>query len=274
MKNMKYKLLTLDIDGTLVGKAGVITERTKDALFRAKEAGVTVSLCTGRAPAGCIDVLRELALDGYHTFHDGALVYNPETGHDMYHEALEKSKVRQAIAWAHRRDMELELYSAKQFYAERSNWSTDVHRDYFNIFPVFIDYDRLLATETIIKLQTVQTNDEEAAKIAEFSREFADKYCFSWVISPAFPGVYFINILSPQVSKGQAITHLAKHLGLRNEEVMAAGDGKNDISMLEAAGLGVAMGEAPAELRQVAGYVTGGVEEDGLAAAVERFILD
>jgi len=269
---MKYKLLVSDVDGTLINKHGTVSEADKDALARARASGIIVSLCTGRAPQGCAGLLRQLALDGYHTFHDGAQVINPDTEHQIYIQPFNYSTIRQAVEWAHRYDMEIELYSTTQFFAEKENWSTRVHRDFFNIPPVMTDYDALRQNETIIKMQTVRTNPEEAEKINAFCREFADRCHFSWVKSPAFPDADFINILSPQVSKGKAITELAAYLSIRKEEIIAIGDGKNDVSLLSAAGLAIAMESAPDVLKNIAHYITAGVDESGVAKALNKFL--
>jgi Cof subfamily protein (haloacid dehalogenase superfamily) len=169
--------------------------------------------------------------------------------------------------------MEIELYSTTQFFAERENWSTQVHLDYFDISTLFVDYSDIMARETIVKMQTVITNPEEADKVNRFCKEFADRFHFSWVKSPALPGKDFINILSPEVSKGRALNELAAHLGISKEEIMAIGDGRNDVALLSAAGLAIAMQDAPAELKNIAHHVTLSVEESGVAAAVKKFLL-
>jgi len=86
---MKYRLLVLDIDGTLVGKKTDVSWENKQALEGIIASGVIVSLCTGRAPQGARGVLNQLSLDGYHTFFDGALVMNPETAQEVYVQPLE-----------------------------------------------------------------------------------------------------------------------------------------------------------------------------------------
>ncbi len=270
---MNYKLLVLDIDGTLVGKNGTVSPEDKQALARAIGAGVTVSLCTGRAPQGCRKLLRELSLDGYHTFHDGAQTFNPETGRLLFSQPLKSEIIEQVIDWAHLRKMDIELYSATTYFGERETWTTRVHRDFFDIPVVITEFAGILQKETIIKMQTVVTNREEAEKVAEFTREFNGRCHFSPVKSPAFPEVDFINILSPEVSKGKAVKALAKHLSIRKEEIIAIGDGFNDIPLLSAAGLGIAMGDAPDELKKTAQYVTLNVEQSGVAKAVKKFMV-
>jgi Cof subfamily protein (haloacid dehalogenase superfamily) len=270
---MQYKLLVLDIDGTLVGKANTVSPENKQALARASKSGVNISLCTGRSLRGCRLLLSELSLNGYHVFYDGALVINTVTGHEAYVQEIEVTDIKKAIEWSYERGLDIELYTSTQYFAEHENWSTDIHRKYFNSVPTFVKYPELLGRERIIKIGTVANSTAELEKIKEFCRDFSGIFNFSWVTSPSFPNAEFINIVSPQVSKGRAVTELAGHLGISRAEIIAIGDGKNDIPMFAAAGLGVAMQNSPDDLKSVAGYVTSDVEESGLAAAIEKFVL-
>ncbi len=83
-----YKLLVVDIDGTLLDKNGAISDEDKKALARARDSGIQVSLSTGRVVKACLKILRQLSLDGYHMFFDGALVCNPEKGEEVYVEPI------------------------------------------------------------------------------------------------------------------------------------------------------------------------------------------
>ena len=123
------------------------------------------------------------------------------------------------------------------------------------------------------KIKEAEKEAEEAAKAKHFCRHFEDSLHFSWARTPAYAGVDFINVLAPEVSKGKALEALALYLGVAMSDVMAVGDGPNDIPLLSAAGLAVAMGNAMDELRAVADYVTLDVKHSGLAAAVEKFLL-
>lgn len=270
---MQYKLLVLDIDGTLVGKSGSISPENKQALARALKSGVTVSLCTGRSLSGCLPLLAELSLNGSHVFYDGALVTNPSTGQEVFVQEIAVSSVSKAVSWAHEYGLDIDLYSSTRYFAEHESWSTETHREYFNTVPTFVDYTELPGKEHIIKIGAVACNAAEMDKINDFCREFRDVFSFSWVTSPSFPGTEFINIVSPRVSKGRAVTELSNHLGIPREAIIAIGDGKNDISMFTAAGFGVAMRQSPDELISVSGYVTGDVDDNGLASAVEKFLL-
>ena len=117
--NHPYKLLVVDIDGTLVGKDGTIPAEERDVLAKVSDLGIQVSLSTGRAAQGCRAIIDQLSLDGYHIFFDGALVSNPRQGEEVYVQPLARGVVREAVEFAHRNDIYLELYSATRYFVER-----------------------------------------------------------------------------------------------------------------------------------------------------------
>lgn len=268
---MNYKLLVVDIDGTLVGKNGSISTEDREALAKARQSGIRVSLSTGRAAQSCRPIIDRLALDGYHIFFDGALVSN--LVEEVYAEPLDSRVVREAIEFARQNDTYLELYSLTRFFVERESWATKIHREFFNLEPTVVDFTGLWERERIIKGGLVTASAEEAAKAKTFRLRFNHRLHFSPARSPAYPGVEFTNVLAPEVSKGKALLVLASHLGISMAEVMAIGDGTNDLPLLSSAGLAVAMGNAPDEVKAVANHVTLDVDHSGLAAAVKEFLL-
>jgi hypothetical protein len=270
---VKYKLLVIDVDGTLVDKNGIISAEDRKALAKVATLGVKVSLSTGRVIKACREIIDQLSLDGHHIFFDGALVSDPTQSKEVYSKPIEKEVVRQAVDFARLNDIYLELYSSEHFFAERENWSDDVHRRFFRIEPTLVDFSGIWNRERIIKAELVVHNPEEAAKARSFQDEFARSLRFSIARSPAYPEIDFINIIDPQVSKGEALRALASFLGVKISEVIAIGDGLNDITLLEAAGLAVAMGNAFPEVKKVADYITLDVDHSGVAAAIERFVV-
>lgn len=273
MINHRYKLLVIDIDGTLVGKDRNILPQDREALAKACDLGIKVSLSTGRAAQACLSLISQLALDSYHIFFDGALVTSPAQNKEVYAQLLSKAVVRQAIKFAQLNDINIDLYSTTHYFIARETWSSKVHHDFFSLQPILVDFNQLWQRERIIKLGLVATSPREAAKAEKFHLRFKDSLHFSPVRTPAFPGVDFINVVAPGVSKGKALEALATHLGISLTQVIAIGDGTNDISLLSLAGLGIAMGNAPAEVKAAADYTTLDVDSGGLAAAIQKFLL-
>jgi len=270
---MRYKLLVVDLDGTLLDGEGNISDEDRDALAEACRSGVQVCLSTGRVLQACVRIIDQLSLGGYHIFFDGALVSDPHNGREVCVRPLSKQAVKQAVDFAHQHSLNLELYSISHYFAERETWSTDAHRQFFGIRPTIVDFDRIWERERIIKGLLVASSPEESARVRDFCDQFKDDFNFSWARTPAYPGVDFINVLAPDVSKGKALEALVSHLGVSLSEVMAIGDGSNDISLLSIAGLAIAMDNAPDEVKAIAHYVTSGVDHSGVAAAIRRFLL-
>ena len=271
--NNPYKLLVVDIDGTLLNKNRFVSVEDREALARAGELGIHVSLSTGRAALTCTGIINQLSLDGYHMFFDGALVINSNQNKEVYVQPISKAVMRQAVEFAHLNEIDIEFYSSTQYFAERESWSTDIRRHFFGIQPTIVDFTDLWQQERIIKGTMTVSSPEERAKANSFCLQFESSLDFSGTKSPAYPEVDFINVLTPGVSKGGALEALASHLGISMSEIMAIGDGANDISLLSAVGLSIAMSNAPDEVKAIADYITLNVEQSGLASAINKFLL-
>ena len=263
----------MDVDGTLLGKDGVISAEDRNALARAGDLGIRVSLSTGRVTQACLGIIKQLSLNGYHIFFDGALVSNPAKGEEVYVRPVSKDLVRQIIDFAYLNEISLDLYSATRYFVERETWASDIRRDFFGIQSTVVDFAQLWQVETIIKATLTVRSVEEKAKAEDFYNKFSSSLNFSWTKTPAYPEVDFINVVAPDVSKGEAMEALASFLGIPLAEVIAIGDGSNDISLLSKAGLAIAMDNAPDELKAVADYVTLDIDHDGVAAAISKFLL-
>jgi len=270
---MKYKLLVLDVDGTLLDKNGSISAEDREAVVRARQSGVQVSLSTGRVVKACLGIIKQLSLDGYHMFFDGALVIKPDESREIYVQPISQEMVRQAVEYAHRYDIYLELFSATHYFVERETWASEIRRSFFGLEPTIVDFTDLWQRERIIKAQLIASSPQEAAKAKKFYIHFDGRLHFSWARTPAYPSIDFINVIAPEVSKGKALEALASHLGISLDEVMAVGDGTNDIPLLISAGLAVAMGDAPDQGKALADYITLDIDHNGLAAAISKFLL-
>ncbi len=256
-----------------MGERGIISPEDREALARVCSLGIPVSLSTGRAAPATLPIISQLSLDGYHIFFDGALASNPEKGTEIYAQPISEEMVRQTIEFAHFNKTNLEFYSTTQYFAERETWSTDIRRRFFGIEPTVTDFTNLWKQERIIKGTLTVRLPEEKAKAYNLCLHFKDSLYFSWTKAPAYPDVDFINVLALGVSKKKALEALIQNYGIHMNEVMAIGDGTNDISLLESVGLAVAMDNAPDEVKAVADYITLDVDHSGLSAAINKFLL-
>jgi len=270
---MKYKLLVIDVDGTIVDGSGNICRRDITAINKATEKGVKVALSTGRVPLACNTILAELNLNGNHIYFDGALVYNPGLGDRIHCQPVNRGSVLKAIEYSRDTDTYLELYTHDKFYADKSNWTDEVHKKFFGVSIQLEDLVKIGRTEDVLKMETIARSPGEYDKASAIQQWFGDSLRFSIARSPAFPGVDFVNIIEPGTSKGSALVKLAGHLDIDLDDVIAVGDGLNDLSLIETAGFGVAMGNAFQEVKSVADWITDNVEAGGVARVIEEFIL-
>lgn len=263
----------MDIDGTLLDKNGAIAAEDKDALAEAVAAGIQVALSTGRVVQASLKILNQLSLDGYHIFFDGALVYNPEKGEEVYAKPISPELVRQMVNFLHRNEVNLDFFSTTRFFVEQESWASALRREFFGLEPVVGDFARVLPRERIVKGTLVVRSTEEKEKAAAFCRYFKDSLTFSPTKTPAYPDVDFINVVAAGVTKGEALEALVTHLGIPLSEVVAIGDGDNDASLLSRVGLAIAMDNATNELKELADRVTLDVDHHGVAAAIRQFLL-
>jgi Cof subfamily protein (haloacid dehalogenase superfamily) len=271
---MKYKLVVVDVDGTLVDKDGKIAHVDAKSITKAQSAGVQVSLSTGRVIRACRNIIEELSLTGYHIFYDGAVISDPIKEDVIYTKTIDENVIRRAVEFARANKIYLELYTTEKFYAERTNWSDVVHRNYFGVDPVIEDLDKICECHKIVKAELISRSKEEDEQVSMFKKEFDDVLRFSPAHSPAHPNIEFMNIVDPGVSKGAALQFLIEYLRLSNDEVLAIGDGLNDIPLFRVAGTKVAMGNAYDELKVLADDITLDVGNGGVAAAIEKYLFN
>lgn len=268
----EYKLLVVDIDGTIMDGNGAISDEDKAALAAVVASGVRVCLSTGRVVNACHSIIEGLSLDGCHIFYDGALICDSAKTQEIYCNPLEAGDVQKAVEFARANDIYLELYTDDHFFAERHNWSDGIHTNYFGVAPTITDLNGIWDRERILKAEILVRDKAEQTEADLFMNHFKGSLHFSIARSPSFPEIDFVNIINPGVSKGIALKALADHHGISITEVIAIGDGLNDITLLEAAGTAVAMGNAFPEVKKVADYITLDVKDSGVAAAIRKFL--
>jgi 5-amino-6-(5-phospho-D-ribitylamino)uracil phosphatase len=257
----------------LINKSGKIAENDQLALLQAREAGVKIALCTGRVFETARPILRQLGLEGFHIFFDGALVCDYQARQEVYSRPLPPDIVRRASELALERQIMLDFYSIQNFFVMRRSWRSDIRREYFGLEASVADFRTIWQRERLLKGTLVYNTAEDEKATRSYLELIREALSFSWSTIPAYPGYHFVNIIDRGVSKGQALEALAAYYQIGLNAVMAVGDGANDIPLLSTAGLAIAMQNAPAALLAEADYVTADVEHHGVAQAIRQFIL-
>lgn len=268
---MRYPLIALDLDGTLTNSQKKISPRTRAALHAAIAAGARVVLASGRPLLGIQPLADELELPrlgGYILAYNGALILDCQTGKPVYERALSADVVLDACAAARELGVAALAYDERGVISERPD-DPYVRREAFNnAIPVEGVADLAArVTWPPPKLMVVGEPKLLAPACAEIQARLSGRA--NVFLSEA----YFLEITPLGVEKATALGQLLGHLGLESEQLLAIGDGLNDITMLRCAGLSVAMQNAYDETKAAARVVTASNDEDGVAKAVELCVL-
>ncbi len=272
-----YRLLALDMDGTLLDRGGEVHPTTARAVRAAVAAGKHVVLASGRAPRHMVDVHRQLELDTPIVAFNGALVYDAGRQEVIHHEPIDLDVVRRIAQMLKEHDPTINLHvETQEGLVDR--WSVEAVDERlldsimrWKVEPPHSvgEIQQLLADEAtrVSKLWFYAPVDTMAAIKCSMTTEFADR-----IATLAFDDVT-LTILSSGVSKAAAVAWVAERYGVSRAEVMAIGDDLNDVPMLGWAGLGIAMGNAKPAARAVAREITGANTEHGVAQAIYRWAL-
>lgn len=273
MAASNIKVVALDLDGTLTNDQKQITPRTRAALERAMEQGVTVVLASGRPTAGVRPVAEELDLyrrDGCILSYNGGTIVDCRTGRTLYQNRLPAQVVPALCSFAARQDVAILTYNQEGVVTERPDDPWAAREGAINKLPMirvenlaaYVDYP---VSKMLITLDPARMEEVCRAGQAEFAGQI-DLY-------PSCD--FFLEAVPLGVAKDVSLEALLKTMGLTRENLMACGDGMNDRSMIQYAGVGVAMANAAPEVKAAADYVTrADNNHDGVAEAIEAFVLN
>lgn len=267
---MLPRLLVLDIDGTLVGRELQISSRVLDSVRRAQNLGVQVAVATGRMYRAALPYHRQVGSMLPLICYQGALIKDPSDGKVQLHCPVPIERTLEVIDFMEERQLVVHLYINDILYVRSM---TEASRRYglrTGIEPQVVgDLRRILTAEPTKILGLTPDNLTTDRMLLELRQRYLPEVLYLTKSDPTF-----VEVANPTASKGNAVKFLAEEiLMISAAEVMAVGDQQNDAEMIAYAGIGVAMGNAPVALQTQATWVAPGVEEDGVAAAIEQFIL-
>ncbi|HVX59356.1 MAG TPA: Cof-type HAD-IIB family hydrolase [Pirellulales bacterium] len=273
---MRYRLLAVDIDGTLVNSRDELTEATRQALFRATEAGVRIILATGRRYSRALPLVKPLGLDVPLVTASGALIKHPLDHRTLYQAAFERPLLCDALAIVERAGFEAVLYSDSygqgfDFYCPRVDVEHPELADYLQLNPGCHQVWPMLMSEPpdgVFAGFAIGKRDEMLALHEELQLRLPQQLYTHVLRSPRYLG-YMCEIAPIGVTKWSGIQHVAREWDIPPEAMCAVGDDVNDLPMIEAAGLGVAMGNALPEVKAAADRVAPCHDEDGLVHVVD-----
>lgn len=269
---MKYKLVAIDMDGTLLNSENEVSKKTREALIKAKEQGVQIVLSTGRILKSALYYSESLGLKNPIVASNGAIVVD-EDSNIIFKKPIEHNLVKEIVNVALENDIYYHFYDESKFYSHvmveevlqyynEGNNGMTIDMEVYNNIDEFINkkninvYKFLFIDEDKEKLQNVRSRFNKMGNIDTTS---------SWSNN--------IEVMGQNVSKGKGLRELCKKINISPEEVISIGDSENDLSMFKFAGLAVAMGNGDNSIKEKADYITNTNDEDGVAKVIEKFVL-
>lgn len=269
---MKYKILVLDLDGTLTNKKKEITEHTRETLIRAQEAGVKIVLASGRPTYGIMPLARQLELDkyeGYILAYNGGQIIDCKTGELMYENVLDPAVYPYLYECAKSNGFQILSYKDEYIISENADDQYVQHEAFLNRMPSKTVENFLDVINFPVAKCLIVGDPEPLAQLEPVMKKELESKMNVFRSEP-----FFLELVPKGIDKARCLAVLLEELGMTPDEMMACGDGFNDLSMIEYAGLGVAMANAQEVVKQAANYITQSNEEDGVAHAVEKFMLN
>ena len=284
-----YKLIAIDIDGTLLNSKSELTEKTKRVLREASEKGIYIVLTSGRLTNTVKMFCDEIGADKYLIAENGATIINLQTNELEYSRYINKDIVNKVLNVCEENNIYYMVYTNKElivknikhmtmfFYKQNYNPNARINtivagRDYIdsvtdNFTKLMIcDEDRAIYNNIINKLNEIPEID--VSPVPHISTKKLEIDGKKTMIEYSYA-----DIAAKGTNKWNAIKELIKKLGISDDEVIAIGDNINDVKMIENAGLGVAMGNGSPHVKALADVVAPSNNEDGVAYIVEKYVL-
>ena len=274
------RLLLADVDGTLVTREKVLTERARAAVARMRVAGIQFAITSGRPPRGMQMLIEPLALSTPIAGFNGGMFVRPDLSvveqrvlpRDVIEPAMETMRAHGLDTWIYR-GTDWFVHERHGPHVDREEWTVK--------FPPTVVADFKHLTNDVAKLVGVSDDLDAVCKCETAVREqFAEKVHTKQsnprrerLVSAARSQPYYLDVTHPDANKGYVVVRLSEMLDIPREQIATIGDMPNDIEMFERSGISIAMGQSSDEVKAAATHKTTSSEEEGFALAVERYVL-
>ena len=269
---MKYKLLVLDVDGTLLNDEREISKRTLAALLKVQQMGVRIVLASGRPTYGLMPLAKTLELGNYGGFvlsYNGCQIIKAQNGEILFERRINPEMLPYLEKKARKNGFAIFTYHDDTLITDSPDNEYIKNEALLNNLKI-IREDEFSTAIDFAPCKCMLVSDKEKALIG-LEQHWEKRLAGTLEAFRSEP--YFLEVVPCGVNKANTLGALLEHLGVTREEVIAVGDGVCDVTMLQLAGMGVAMGHSQDSVKVCADYVTASNEEDGVALAVEKLIL-
>ncbi len=262
------ELIAVDLDGTLLNSSKSVSYRTQRVIRALCSQGIKVILASARPPRAIAECYKLLGLGTPVVCYNGALIYNPPVREVIFHKPLESRLARSVVNTARSayRGTVVSVEVLDHWYTDgvSSQYETEVSKQFAP--DVLGPIDNWLV-QPVTKILLLGPED----RITVIRERILEKHRKR--VAMTFSEKNLIQVMSAGVSKGRALKYICNRYGISLQKTMAIGDALNDYDMLEAAGISVAMADAPEQVKQISDYITTGNDEDGVAEAFEKFLI-
>lgn len=288
-----YKLIAIDLDGTLLNSYGEISNESIETIKKLKNSGIKIVLTSGRANSAIESFAYQIGADEYMISGNGAEIYDLQKEETIYNQYLTKEKVLEIAKICEENSMYYNVYTQRSIIAKSLNYNTLYYQSEnqkkpedkqtkIDIVENIPDYIRQLQNKNFLKI-TVCDKDESIfrgiintlkkdTQIDVLDVSHMSRKIIKYGTKEMHIGYYYTEITNKSVNKWSALDFLIKRLGIKQEEVITIGDNINDKEMLQNAGLGIAMGNSSPMIKEIADKVTTSNDENGVAKALRQIL--
>lgn len=269
---MNYQVLVVDVDGTILeyGKKEVAKE-VKDALYALQKAGVLVVISTGRMLEGVLALRQQLQMDefaGYLICNNGGTIVKSDTLEILYEATLSQALVDEVSAFAMKKEIAMCMMQEQKVYVYGHSFGVEIEKK--SIDATFMEIDQVKGYDQEKTFRINLSSDDQNLSELELELRATLKVPASIVQSMGL----FIDVMAFGIDKGHGLEKLSALTGISTSQMVAVGDGHNDIEMLKVAAMGIAMGNASEEVKQIANHVAPTVDEHGVAWVANQYFLN
>ena len=289
-----YKLITIDLDGTLLNRYGEVTEYTKNIIKQVTQKGILVVLASGRISESVLTIAKEIGANKYYISGNGSVLYDMKKNEILYENYLNKEKVLEIIELCEKNSIYYNIYTESSVIAKSLNYNVAFYnyentkkssdkKTEINIVEDVYDYVKKLNTNKFLKMticdeskivfSSILRKLKNISNIDVLEVSHMSQKKIKAGTNEISVGYYYTEVSSKNVDKWYAIEEIMKLENIEQEEVMSFGDNNNDILMIKNAGLGIAMGHSNEQVKKVANFITKTNDEDGVAKALENIVL-
>ncbi len=290
-----YKLLAIDLDGTLLNSYGEVSEKTREALIKAKNQGIEVVLASGRPISSTESLALDLGVDNYLISGNGSAVYDIKKQEVIYDRFLTKKQVLEIAELCETNSFFYNVYTEDEVIANSLNYNVlfyhkenikkiEEKRTHINIVQNILEYIKESGKEKFLKItvcdesqfifNSIMRKLKEIENIDVLETAYMSRKKIKSGTENVDINYYYTEITNKNVNKWSAIEYLINILNVKPEEVVAIGDNINDIEMIQNSGLGIVMGNSNPKMKEIADKIVSDNNNEGVLEAIQKYILN